>query len=281
MRSFLAVGVISLCVTTVSFAEPPDVDTIVQQMKAAFEPARSSLRKVEIAETGPTGEQVVWTAYQARAQQADGKRTLLLVQEPEYTKGNALLIWEQAGQPNKMWWYPPALRRVREILPVESYQRFFDTDLTYADLGFVDRQGAYRLLGEEEHNDVHAYKIEFVPAQKVFYARILTWVATDTMLPVQRDYYDVANRLWKTMTFDHVQTIDGVPTPLHIRMHDQQQDSTTDVTFSEVRYGVTLPDTLFDPDHLPQTIEARWWQPAEDAVTHSDKSPSLSETAKE
>lgn len=72
----------------------------------------------------------------------------------------------------------------------------------------------------------------------------------------------MAGRLWKTMTFDHVQTIDGLPTPLHMAMHDVQQDSGTDVTFSEVRYGVDLPQTLFEPDHLPQTVEARWWQPS-------------------
>ena len=46
-----------------------------------------------------------------------------------------------------MWMYLPALDRVRQIVPVETYQRFFDTDFTYADLGFVSRRGQYRLLG--------------------------------------------------------------------------------------------------------------------------------------
>jgi len=260
MRILLAFGVLLFIVAAPALAVPADVMTIVRHMKDVFEPAQPSTRKVELSVTGPNGEDVLWVAHQARAQQADGKRTLLVVQEPEYTKGNALLIWEREGRPNIMWWYPPALRRVRELVPVEAYQRFFDTDLTYADLGFIDRQGSYRLLGEEEHNGAPTYKIELVPVQKVSYSRILTWVAVDTMLPVQRDYYDVADRLWKTMTFDRVKTIDGVPTPLHIRMHDLQQDSTTDVTFSEVRYGVDLPKSVFDPEHLAQTIEAQWWQ---------------------
>lgn len=111
----------------------------------------------------------------------------------------------------------------------------------------------------------------FVPAHKVFYSRILTWVAVDTMLPVQRDYYDVTNQLWKTMTFDQVKKLDGVNPPLHIRMYDKQQNSTTDVTFSEVHYMVILPDTIFDPAHLRETIEVRWWRPADAAVTNSDK----------
>src|SRR5262249_10448481 len=228
-------------------AAPPDVMTLVRQMKAVFEPARPSTREVEIAVSGPKGEHVVWAAHQARTQQADGKRTLLVMQEPGYTRGNALLIYERQGrQPDVMWWYPPALRRVRELVPVETYQRFFDTDLTYADLGYIERQGAYRLLGEEEDKGKPAYKIEFVLDEKVFYSRILTWVDAETMLPRQRNYYDVAGRLWKVMTVDQVKGIDGIPTPLHIRMRDVQQNSITDVTFSHVRYDVDLPAELFD-----------------------------------
>jgi hypothetical protein len=233
-------------------------------MKQVFEPTRPSARKVEITVRGPNGEQITWLAHQARTQQEDGKRTLLVMEAPEHTKGNALLIWEREGQPDAMWWYPPALRRVRKLVPVEAYQRFFDSDLTYADLGYVERQGKYRLLGEEAHNNLQTYKVEFVPDQTIFYSRIITWIGTDSLLPVQRDYYDVAGRIWKTMTFDQVRTIDGTPTPLHIRMQDLQQDSSTDVTFSEVRYGVELPETLFDPVHLPQTVEARWWQSSTD-----------------
>jgi outer membrane lipoprotein-sorting protein len=155
---------------------------------------------------------------------------------------------------------------VRELVPVEAYQSLLDTDLTYADLGYVDQQGTYHLLGEEEHNGVQTYKLEFIPDQQVFYSRIMTWVAVDTMLPVQRDYYDLAGKLWKTMTFDQVKTIDGIPTPLHIRVHDVRRDTSTDVTFSKVRYDVDLSERLFDPDHLPQTVEVRWVQPRDTRI---------------
>ncbi len=262
-RAFVMVLVTSLFMNAPVQAIAQDsVADVVKKMKEAFEPTQSSMRKVEIVARGPNGEQITWIAHQAREQQAEGKRTLLVMQEPEYARGDALLIWERQEQPNAMWWYTPALRRVRELLPVEAYQRLFDSDLTYADLGYVERQGAYRVLGREDHNGQQTYKVELAPEPKVYYSRILTWINADSFLPVQREYYDMAGRLWKTMTFDHVQTIDGLPTPLHMAMHDVQQDSGTDVTFSEVRYGVDLPQTLFEPDHLPQTVEARWWQPS-------------------
>src|SRR5688572_18000837 len=118
-------------------AAPPDVNDIVQQMKEVFEPTRQSMRTVTISVAGKEGETAQWVARQVRKQQADGKRTLLVVQDPETIHGNALLVWEKAGEPDAMWWYPPALRRVRKLVPVENYQSFMDTDFTYADLGFV------------------------------------------------------------------------------------------------------------------------------------------------
>jgi outer membrane lipoprotein-sorting protein len=267
LRSFLTLFLLLLATPTL--ADPPQVTSIIQKMKDVFEPVQPSTRTVHITANGESGEQLQLVAHQARASQADGKRILLVIQDPVYSKGNALLIWEREGQPSVMWWYPPVLRRVRGLLPIEGYQRFFDTDLTYADLGYVEQQGNYRLLGQEERADQQTYKVEFVPNEKIYYSRIFTWISVETMLPVEREYYDVAGKRWKTMTFDQVENIDNIPTPLHMHLVDRQQNSTTDVTFSDVHYGVDLPDTLFDPERLPQTVEAQWWEPSRSRVAES------------
>jgi outer membrane lipoprotein-sorting protein len=258
--SLAGAGLLLLASSTV--AAPPDEQTLVQRMRDVLKPARASVREVVITMTDRNGEQTVWKAREARKELPDGKRTLLVVLEPEDTKNNALLIWDKPRGPSVEWWYPPALRRVRELMPIESYQQFLDTDFTYADLGFVDRQGAYRLLGDEQLNGARLYKVEFVPDRKVFYSRILTWIAPDTFLPVRRDYYDVAGQLWKRITFSDVTVVDDVPTPLHIRMEDLQQGSHTDLVFRDVRYDVRLPDTIFDPQQLPQTVQVHWWEPS-------------------
>jgi len=241
-------------------AAPPDVMTIVEQMKGAFEPTGSRVQKVVISTTTQTGDEVRWAAAQARKQFTDGKRTLLVMFEPQHLRGTALLIGERQGRPDIMWTYSPVLRRVRALVPVESYQRFLDTDFTYADLGFIRRQGTYRLLGEEEHNSIRAYKIELIPQDEWYYSRIITWVAADSLLPIQRDFYDRAGRLWKKEYFEQVATIDGKPIPLHIRMQDVQQDTMTQLIVSNVRTDVELPDELFDPEHLPEVIGSQVWQ---------------------
>lgn len=235
---------------------------IVEQMKAAFEPVRPSLRKMVITVSSDKGhDHARWTAGVARKQMADGKRNLIVILEPDSMSRNALLVQERGDQEDTMWLFNPSIQRVRGIMPVDAYEHFLRTDFTFSDLGFVNRQGHYRLLGEEEHAGTRAYKIEEAPKEQWYYSRILTWVAVDSLLPLQRDYYDRAGRLWKSEYFDQVTMIDGVPTPLRVRMHDVQADSTTELQMSEVRYDVELPDALFDPEQLRTAVDSPLWKP--------------------
>jgi outer membrane lipoprotein-sorting protein len=243
-----------------TLAAPPDVMTIVRQMKDVYEPLRPNTRKVIIS-MNTKDEKIQWVAGQARKEFPDGKRMLMVMLEPESVKGTAYLIAEPPNKPSRMWVYLPALRRVRELVPVDVYDHFLGTDFTYADLGFVRLHEKYRLLGEEQHAGTLAYKIEEqVPQERAYYSRLITWVAADSMLPLQRDYYDVAGTLWKTELFEQVSTIDNVPTPLRIQMEDVQDKSSTELNVSEVNYNVDIPDSLFDPDHLPQIASHPLWQ---------------------
>ncbi len=243
-----------------ALAAPPDVMTIVKQMKEVFEPVRPSTRKVVIAMSAE-GEKIQWVAGQARKELPDGKRMVMVMLAPDSVKGMAYLIAEPTNKPSRIWVYSPTIRRVRELVPVDAYEHFLSTDFTFADLGFVRLHEKYRLLGEEQHAGVQAYKIEEqVPQERAYYSRLISWVATDSLLPLQCEYYDVAGQLWKTELFEQVSVIDGVPTPLHIKMEDVQGKSSTELNVSEVRYNVEIADTVFAPDHLPEIAAHPLWQ---------------------
>jgi outer membrane lipoprotein-sorting protein len=239
-------------------AQDPTMD-IVKKMKEAFEPAKPSLRKVVISATSE-GETVQWVARQPRKQLPDGKRMTMVLLEPAELKGNAYVISEPKDKPSVVWLYAPFLRRIREFTTVDAYEHFMGTDFTFADLGFVRLHPQYRLLGEEEHGGKQTYKIEeTVPKERAYYSRVVTWVDKGTLLPVQRDYYDPAGTLWKTETFE-VDTIDGVPTPVRIVMKDLQGKTSTEQRISEVRYGIDIPDAIFDPMKLPVVANSPLWQ---------------------
>jgi uncharacterized protein len=256
----LVVALFLTIIPGIAAAAPPDAMTIVKQMKEVFEPLRPSTRKVIIS-MNDKGETLQWTAGQARKELPDGKRMVMVMLEPESVRGVAYVVTEPKDKPGTMWMYLPAIRRVRGLTPVDAYEHFLGTDFTYADLGFVRLHEHYRLLGEEDHAGVHAYKVEeVVPQERAYYSRVVTWVAADSLLPLQRDYYDVAGALWKTELFEQVSVIDGVPTLLHIRMNDVQAGTSTEINVSEVRYGVDIPDAVFDPERLPQVVTHSLWK---------------------
>jgi hypothetical protein len=240
-------------------AEQLDAKTLVKRMKEVLEPSQSSLRRV-VFTSGFQGYLVPFTCDEARKTFPDGKRTLMVMRMPEYTKGNTYLFWERDRQPNSTLVYVPFLRRVREFLPVEQYQRFLDTDFTYADLGFVRVHEHYRFLGKGEEQGKAAYKVEEdFPGESLYYSRILIWLNTDSFLPLRREYYDTDGNLWKTELFKRVDVIDGVPTPLLIEMKDQDGYS-TELNVTQIDYNVTIPDELFDPRRLPNAATHPIWQ---------------------
>jgi hypothetical protein len=186
---------------------------------------------------------------QARKRLTDGNAILTVILEPDDVKGVGLLMREQKDRPDEQWMYLPATRRVRKILPVSAYESFVGSDFTFADLGFVNlRDRKFSLLGEETIAETPAYKVQEVMAgPHYYYSRIVSWVAKDTMLPLERDYYDAANQLWKTELYQDTAVISGVPTVLRIRMEDKFQGASIELRVSEVGYDATIPDDLFDP----------------------------------
>lgn len=267
LRVLSAVLIAIMCMSAPSrvLAQDPAMD-MVKKMKEIFEPVRPSTRKVIIS-MNDKGETLQWTAGQARKELPDGKRMVMVMLEPESVRGIAYVVAEPKDKPGTLWMYLPALRRVRGLTPVDAYEHFLGTDFTYADLGFVRLHEHYKLLGEENHAGVRAYKVEeVVPQERAYYSRIITWVAADSLLPLQRDYYDVAGALWKTELFEQVSIIDGVPTPLRIRMNDVQAGTSTEINVSEVRYGVDIPDAVFDPERLPQVVTHSLWKGYSTAV---------------
>lgn len=258
-----AVPAILLCAITAMpvLAAPPEVETIVQQMKEVFEPARPSIRQVTFTVRGDQGETTKWVAAQALKTFPDGKRLLTVILAPEGVRGNAFLVQERRNKPSMLWVYSAFLRRVRLLVPVDVYQRFLDSDFTYADLSLVSLDGTYRLLGTEAHTGRQAYKVEQVfPLERAYYSRIITWVAVDSLLPLERHYYDMAGSLWKKEIFADMSVINGVPTPVHIRMEDVQAKTSTEFKLDRITYDAAIPDALFDPTQLPQSIGFAGWQ---------------------
>jgi len=236
-------------------ASPPDVTTIIKKTEKAITAWRSGTRKLVV--TVKDGSQVTreLVARNAYKEFPDGKRGLLVILEPKTLRGSAHLFWKRADKTTAEWVYSPGIQRVRSLSGLTAYDSFLGTDFTYADLGIKDPVGTHRLLGEEVHTGTNAYKIETIPQERWYYSRIISWIAVNTFLPIQRDYYDANGRHWKTKLFEHVVTIDNIPKPLRVRMLDLQRNHSTEVSISDFCYDVeSLSKETLAPERLSQAV---------------------------
>ncbi|MEO8604077.1 MAG: outer membrane lipoprotein-sorting protein [bacterium] len=239
----------------------PDVSTVMRRMKAALEPSRPSLRDLEIVLHDSDGAETRWTAREASKPTPQGARIAIVMTSPDEVAGAAFLIVEQANKPDVQWDYLPAVRRVRKIVPVGAFHPVLGTDFTYGDLGFVHLEDrSVRLLGVETlAGGSQAYRVEERPQNSWYYARIIDLIATDTLLPVRREFFTPAGDLWKVETFESVTVIDGVATPLVIRMDDRLQGGSTELHAMHVRYDVDIPEAVFEPDGLKRLLHQPVW----------------------
>jgi hypothetical protein len=141
----------------------------------------------------------------------------------------------------------------------EAYTTFLNSDFTFADLGFVSMGAKYELKGEEKRQGTDTYKLDAVPRETWYYARFLTWVAKDTFFPVERNFNDPANNLWKVERWSNVSTINGVPTALKLSMENVQTQTKSEIVADTVRYDVEVPDALVDPAQLSKANGSSVW----------------------
>jgi hypothetical protein len=261
-RIIIGVAVMLVLITALpSFSQTPDAKSLVMEMKEVLKPSRTSVRSFDLISTNAQGEQVTFSLMQANKKLSDGKRMLVVGRTPIEV---VFLFGERVNGQLPVYEYLIPIRRVKEFLDiVASSDNFYTTDFTYADLGFIPTRGKYQLLGEEQHNGIRSYKVEeSLPKEKAetLYSRIVTWIAADTKLPLERDYYDVAGDLWKREMFKDIAIVDGMPTSMDIVMEDIPHNSRTELKVTAIRYDVKIPDELFMPKNLAKALDASTWR---------------------
>jgi len=241
-------------------AQPPDAATMVAKMKAALEPPKSSVRQLKLSISGEDGGTTQWTLAQARKNLNGQGRMVAVVLTPQSDHGiTSLLIDGTGAQPPVTALWIPVIRRVRTLTPAGAYESVLGSDFMYADLGFVNLKDKYTFVGPEKRDGKDAYKLEQKPHSPWYYSKIVAWIDPATMLPIERNYYDPAGQLWKVETFQDVTVIDGQPVATRVKMQDKQTGGSSELVTSTVRFGVDLPDALFERSSLPQAVDSPVW----------------------
>jgi Outer membrane lipoprotein-sorting protein len=259
-RALLTLAVI-LLIATSAVAAVPEVPTIVKEMKQGLQGPDNAVRFLTLKLISNGSTLTEWKMVQANGTANGAHWRLTVVMAPPGAKGMAFLDKQELhGTSTFKYAYLPATKRVLEFSPVQGYDPFFATDFTYQDLGFVALGGGgEKLVGTETRGGKKVYKLEDHPINSPYYSKVISYVAADTLLPLERDFYDHAGRLYKT---EHctVETVGGAPTITKIVMHNVNSGSSSEIDVTKVIRNKQPPADLFDPKRLPEVSDHPFWK---------------------
>jgi hypothetical protein len=211
---------------------------------------------IEVTVTAPDSTSVKWMGRQATKRFDGGSRMLTVLLGPESVRGFAILVHERDDGGDDVWMYLPPVRRVRKMVYLGGAQSFLGTDFSYGDFGFFATDDRVLAIGgKAQRGGVAATALQEKSENGGPYSKVVTWVADETRLPIERQYFDAAGELWKTAFFGVVEVIGGHPTALRVRMENRQEGGSSEIAMSDVRYDVPLADDLFDATKLAEAAD--------------------------
>jgi outer membrane lipoprotein-sorting protein len=180
-----------------------------------------------------------------------GEKSLMRYLEPSRVKGNALLMTNFS---NNIWMYNRRTNRVRKLASSAKNQKFEGSDFTYEDLGSGDSwKDNYKplLKGIEKIKGERCYCLELV-AQIAgsSYQKLVCFVRVTDFFPLQIDYYDKAGVLLKSLYLENIQEIEGILTPLKMKMQNHLDQTKTEMQYLSITYNVEFDEYFFTERNL-------------------------------
>ena len=177
------------------------------------------------------------------------QRYLVVFSRPADIRGTVFRVEKRIGEGDDRWLYLPALDLVKRIAAGDKRTSFVGSHFYYEDISgrSIDLDDHQLVETTDEH-----YRIESTPKDpsNVEFARYLTWVDRETLLPMRTDYQRDSGEVFRRMEVTRVETIDGYPTGTEMRMSDLDSGGYTVTQFRFSEYNVGLPDDIFSERSL-------------------------------
>jgi len=178
-----------------------------------------------------------------------GEKTLIRYTAPRRVMGQAMLLLNNADD---IWSYFPRTDRVRKLATHAKKQKMQGSDFSYEDMGSGDSfvtDFDNRLLGEEILDGNDCFKIELKKKEGVDsnYSRIVAWIDKERFVFWRLDYYEEGDPKdpSKRLILKDLKTVDGVPTPMMMVMHNLLDGTETSEEILEISYNIKIDDGMF------------------------------------
>jgi Outer membrane lipoprotein-sorting protein len=184
-------------------------------------------------------------------------RTLLRFTEPEYLRGNALLIIEETDGRNDIWIYQTEQRRPRRVIASHKAEPFYGSDLSFEDMEHHDwrRFEATRLPDTTEQGR-RAFTVEARPRSESQYSKLRAVVEQDRMALLRLDLFKAGSEQpikHLEIAPDEVVEKDGILEPRRMWVRQEGRDAATEVVFERIQSDPRIADEVFASMRLGQS----------------------------
>ncbi len=195
-------------------------------------------------------------------------RSLVYFKEPEDVRGTLFLSIKPKGEDARLWLYLPALGVVKELVSEEERSgSFAGSTFSYRQVGersLVDDYTA-ELVGEEpvqiaeQSRACYVLKLTAKPGAKVDYPTGKMWVDKKDWLALKVEDYNEAGNPERTMEVLQLGEFEGNTVADAMISRDILNNNATTISFLERRRPAQpLPDSLFEPENLPNFDPTAW-----------------------
>jgi hypothetical protein len=240
--------------------EPPlTVDQIVEQANhVAYYQGGTGRARVKMTIYGADGKERgrrELIILRRNTEEGLNQKFYAYFERPADVRGTVFLVWKNCGedQDDDRWLYSPGLDLVNRIAAGDKRTSFVGTHFFYEDV-------SGRRITEDTHeltkttDDYYVVRSTPVDPDLAEFGHYDTYIHRTTFVPLHAYYYDKNGERYREYHVTGWEQVQDFWTVTKAEMVDLREQGTetakTVVEYSEVRYGVDLPDSTFAERYL-------------------------------
>jgi outer membrane lipoprotein-sorting protein len=177
-----------------------------------------------------------------------GDKSLIVFDSPRDIDGTALLSHAKILDADDQWLFLPALKRTKRISSVNKSGPFVGSEFAFEDFTSLElNKFDYQYLRSEACNDLECDVVERKPRyEHSGYTRQVAWVDAEVHQLRKVEFYDRRGDLLKTLSLEEYRQYDEAYWRAHLlRMVNHQTGKSTDLMYSDYRFGLGLSENDF------------------------------------
>lgn len=255
VKSILAVTAFMLALSAALAAQGDVAEDIMKQAHLnLFYAGDDGIAEVVMTIVNSKGKERVREFAMLRIDDEDGgeQKYYTYFRKPSDVSRLTFMVHKNPFETDNRWLYVPSVDLVKRISADDKGSSFVGSDFSYEDVsGRHWSEDNHRIVEEKQMDGRDVFVIESIPKESdKSFARKITYIDKEKMLPIREEYYDKKDQLERVFTAEKIQTIDGIETVTLRKMENVKKNQYSTVEFTGIDYNIGVTDDIFTERYL-------------------------------